>query len=159
MARTFKPKLKTGHRSRLEQRIGDHLDSLGVPYGFESMKIPYKVPERASRFMIDFVLPNGIIVEAKGWPFDSKDRQKHLLIREQHPELDIRFVFENPANRINPGSQTTYADWCLANGFKYAAKLVPQEWLDEETTSTTTKKSSSPTSRSTKRRTSKTRAS
>ena len=40
----------------------------------------------------DFVLNNGIIIEAKGW-FKARDRVKHLLIQEQYPELDIRFCF------------------------------------------------------------------
>ncbi|MBZ5882545.1 endonuclease I, partial [Escherichia coli] len=60
-----------------------------------------------------------------------EDRQKHLLINAQHPELDIRFVFSNPKARISKTSQTTYADWCERHGFKYAAKVIPQEWIDE----------------------------
>ena len=40
-----------------------------------------------------FRLDNGIIIETKG-AFNSADRKKHKLIKEQHPELDIRFMFE-----------------------------------------------------------------
>jgi hypothetical protein len=59
-----------------------------------------------------------------------EDRKKHLLIREQYPNLDIRFVFTNSKAKINKGSKTTYADWCDKNSFKYADKLIPKEWFN-----------------------------
>lgn len=73
---------------------------------------------------------NGIIIEAKGL-FETADRQKHLLIKKQYPHLDIRFIFQNPRNKIYKGSKTTYADWCKKHGFLYAAKLIPASWFRE----------------------------
>lgn len=73
---------------------------------------------------------NGIIIEAKGL-FETKDRQKHLLIKKQYPHLDIRFVFQNPKNTLYKGSKTTYADWCDKYGFKWATKLIPATWFKE----------------------------
>ena len=32
------------------------------------------------------------------------DRKKHLLIKEQHPELDIRFVFSRAGNKLSSKS-------------------------------------------------------
>jgi hypothetical protein len=75
-------------------------------------------------------LSNGIIIEAKGL-FEIDDRKKHLLIKKQYPQLDIRFVFQNPSNKIYQGSKTTYADWCKKNEFKYATKLIPSSWFKE----------------------------
>lgn len=75
-------------------------------------------------------MKNGIIIEAKGL-FDVKDRQKHLFIKEQYPDLDIRFVFQNPKNKLYSGSKTTYADWCDKYGFKWAAKVIPASWFTE----------------------------
>ena len=46
----------------------------------------------------DFILNNGIIVEAKGW-FKPTDRVKHLLVQEQYPDLDIRFYFKTLTTR------------------------------------------------------------
>lgn len=54
---------------------------------------------------------------------------KHLHIKAEHPDLDIRFVFSNSKQRISKTSKTTYADWCLKHGFQYADKEVPKEWL------------------------------
>ena len=54
-----------------------------------------------------------------------------MLIKEQYPHLDIRFVFSNPNHRLYKGSATTYADWCEKNGFKYAKQLIPASWFKE----------------------------
>lgn len=59
------------------------------------------------------------------------DRQKHLLVQEQYPELDIRFIFSNPNAKIRKGSKTSYADWCNKHGFLFAQKSIPKEWLKE----------------------------
>lgn len=117
-----------GFRSGLEEKIAASLQARGIQFGFESMAVSYTRPAKPARYTPDFILPNGVIVETKG-RFITSDRQKHLLVKEQHPELDIRFVFANPKTRISKVSKTTYADWCDRHGFKYAAQDVPDEWL------------------------------
>lgn len=117
-------------RSGLEARIAGQLETSGIDYTFEEEKIRYIVPERNATYTPDFVLPNGIIIEAKG-RFVTKDRQKHLLIRDQFPDFDIRFVFSNSKNKIGKGSKTTYADWCEKKGFLFADETIPEEWLKE----------------------------
>lgn len=94
------------------------------------MKIPFTHPPQAAKYTPDFPLPNGIIIESKG-RFLTKDRKKHKLIKEQHPKLDIRFVFSNSRSRISKQSKTTYAAWCETNGFLYADKYIPDAWLVE----------------------------
>jgi hypothetical protein len=90
--------------------------------------VAYIIPASEHTYNPDFKLPNGIIIETKG-RFVIADRKKHLLVKQQHPELDIRFVFTNSKNKINKKSKTTYADWCEKNGFKYADKEIPEEWF------------------------------
>ena len=90
----------------------------------------YKIPESVHKYTPDFILSNGIIIEAKGL-FEADDRKKHLLIKSQYPHLDIRFVFSNPRNKLYKGSKTTYADWCQKYGFKYASKSIPASWFKE----------------------------
>jgi hypothetical protein len=70
-------------------------------------------------------------VETKG-RFLLADRQKHILVKRHNPTLDIRFVFSNSKARISKAIRTTYADWCNKNGFKFADKEIPQEWMDED---------------------------
>ena len=116
-------------RSGLEVKVATKLKESGVEFEYETLKIKYRVDEIRT-YTPDFVFPNGLIVETKGY-FDSNDRKKHLLIKAQFPELDIRFVFQNSATKIRKGSKTSYGDWCQKNGFIYADKEVPKEWLTE----------------------------
>lgn len=119
-----------GWRSGLEEALGAQLKALGVSYSFEEYVIPFAQPAKPRKYTPDFVLPNGIVIESKG-RFLTADRQKHLLVKQQHPDIDIRFVFSNPNTRISKQSATTYAAWCESKGFKYAAKLIPSEWIRE----------------------------
>lgn len=120
-----------GFRSGLEKAISDQLAELGVDAAYEAIKIEYVKPQRTAKYTPDWQLPNGIIVESKG-RFMTEDRQKHLLVKAQHPDLDIRFVFSNPNQRISKTSATTYAMWCEKHSFLYAAKLIPLAWLREK---------------------------
>lgn len=119
-----------GYRSGLEEATAKWLEKKGVDFTYEQMKIQYTKPERKAKYTPDFVLPNGIIIETKG-RFVSEDRQKHLLVKHQHPDLDIRFVFTRSASRISKQSKTTYADWCTKNDFKFADLTIPESWLKE----------------------------
>jgi len=107
--------------------VAEQLKKAGVDFQYEKVKIQYRVNE-VKTYTPDIILPNGIFIETKG-RFVATDRKKHLLIKEQRPDLDIRFVFTNSKAKINKGSKTSYADWCVKNGFKYADKEVPKEWL------------------------------
>ncbi len=122
--------MKHGYRSGLEERIAEQLDKLGVEYQYEEVKLKYIKPASEHIYTPDFVLPNGIIVETKG-RFLMADRQKHILVRKHNPTLDIRFVFSNSNARISKTSRTTYAAWCIKNNFKYADKVIPEEWINE----------------------------
>jgi hypothetical protein len=120
----------TAYRSGLEDKVAQQLDNAGIEAAYEKYKLPYIIPATDHYYTPDWVLPNGIIVEAKGL-FDADDRKKHLLIKEQYPHLDIRFVFSSPATKIYSGSKTTVADWCEKHGYKYAKKFIPAAWFDE----------------------------
>ena len=119
-----------GYRSGLEESVDALLKQSGIDGQYEQHKVLYTIPISYHEYTPDFRLPNGIFIETKG-RFVIEDRKKHVLIKQQHPELDIRFVFQNSKNKIRKGSPTTYADWCKKHGFLYADKTIPQEWLDE----------------------------
>ncbi len=121
--------IKHGYRSGLEDRISEQLKSLKVSFKYEEFKIKYEVNE-VRTYTPDFELPNGIIIESKG-RFVAADRKKHLLVKKQHPKLDIRFVFSNSKAKISKGSKTTLGMWCDKHGYLYADKLIPEEWIKE----------------------------
>lgn len=107
--------------------MGLQLKAMGIPYGYETFRIPYK-PKALKHYTPDFTLPNGIIVETKG-RFVTADREKLKLIKQQHPDLDIRLVFSNSRQRISKQSRTTYALWAETHGFPFADRLIPSSWI------------------------------
>tara|TARA_R100001594_G_scaffold110166_1_gene144887 strand:- start:3279 stop:3692 length:414 start_codon:yes stop_codon:yes gene_type:complete len=123
--------LKYGFRSGLEISISEELDANKVKYQYEKVKLTYVKPQKAHTYTPDFYLEaHDFYIETKGL-FTSADRQKMRLIKEQHPEKDIRIIFSNSRSRISKKSKTTYAMWCEKYGFKYADKHIPLEWLNE----------------------------
>lgn len=87
----------------------------------------YKVEEER-KYLPDFVIGD-VVVECKG-RLTAADRKKLLLVRTQHPGLDLRLVFMYPNNKLSSKSKTRYWEWAEKNGFKWADKFVPKEWLE-----------------------------
>ena len=117
----------SNYRSGFEAKLAHQLQRGGVSFQYESIRLEYT---KTATYTPDFILPNGIIIEAKGvWTVE--DRTKHLLVREQHPHLDIRLVFMNASNKIRKGSDTTYAKWCEKKNILYANKQIPKSWLTQ----------------------------
>ena len=121
-------------KSKLEEVFNDFLEQNEISFGYEDFKISYLKPEKPSKYTPDFnCITNEnlrIIFETKG-QFLTSDRRKHLQIKQQYPDLDIRFVFSNMNARIGKKSKTTYAIWCERNGFQYANKHIPNAWIEE----------------------------
>ena len=122
--------IKHGYRSGLEHKLSIYLDEHKVKYDYENIKIEWE--DLAYRtYTPDFVLNNGIIIETKG-RFMAADRRKHIAIKKQHPKLDIRFVFTNSKAKLSKGAKSSYADWCIKNGFRYYDRIIPEDWLKEK---------------------------
>lgn len=128
MATTNFRHVPAGYRSGLEAKIMRMLIEAGIDAKYEPGRIPYTVAPKT--YTPDFILPNGIVIETKGY-FLPADRTKHLMVKAQHPNIDLRFIFQNPNQKLNKTSHTTYADWCKKHGFVYASKRIPTEWLTE----------------------------
>lgn len=117
-------------RSGLEVQVSQQLENLKIDFKYEPFKLKYTVPESNHSYTPDYVLINSnILIETKG-RLTRADRKKHELIAKQHPEVDLRFIFQNPNAKIIKGSMTSYADWADKNGFMWAKGLIPEEWLN-----------------------------
>ena len=113
-------------RSGLEEKVADLLVDLGVKYEYESTKVSYVI---SHNYTPDFVLPNGVWLETKGY-WDSKDRKKIKSVIQQNPDIDLRMVFQAPYNTISKKSKTTYASWCEKNNIKWCSfSNIPIIWL------------------------------
>ena len=137
--------IEPNFRSKLEEKVAEQLEQEGLDYGHESQWIHYVVPERKAKYLPDFSFDGcPIIIEAKGRfgggnpkfkqpaTDSAKERQKLILLKEQHPELDIRIVFQRASTPIYPKSPTSHGKWATDHGFKWSDKgVVPEEWMDE----------------------------
>lgn len=118
-------------RSGLEKKIYEDAESRGYTVDYEPSEpiVRYVVP---SRYIPDFKLGNGVLIEAKGW-LRPRDRGKMLRVKKENPELDIRFVLQRANSRISKAqSSLMYWQWCEKNGFPWAEGLIPEEWFNEE---------------------------
>lgn len=137
--------VKAEFKSGLEEKIAEQLTAAGIEFDYEGLTVPYVVPAREAKYKADFpILKTKIIIEGKGHfggsaigrynnmkANSAQERQKFALLKEQHPDLDIRFVFSRAAAPIYKGSPTTHAAWAETHGFKWADKTVPPEWIEE----------------------------
>src|SRR5262249_41167919 len=112
----------------------------GVKFGYEARVVKFTIPAFNAKYHPDFDCQGGIIIEAKGrfghrGNSGAEVRQRLALVREQHPDLDIRILFDkNAANLpIYKGSKTTKGQWATDHGFKWASGTVPAEWIAEMT--------------------------
>ena len=123
-----------GYRSGLEEKISEQLKQADVDFTYESEKIKYVQPAKNRTYTPDFIKlkqdGSKLYVETKG-RLTAADRKKMQWVKEQNPNLDIRIVFTNSNTKIAKNSKTTYADWCRKQGFIFADKEVPKEWLEE----------------------------
>ncbi len=118
-----------GKRSGLEVKIESQLNALNARFSYEPGRIPYTKPHY---YLPDFILPNGIVIEAKGY-FESSDRGKLKAVKAAFPGLDLRMVFSNSRTKIAKKSDTTYGMWCHSNDIPFFdSGLVPPAWIEED---------------------------
>lgn len=119
-------------RNPFEQRLWRQLRPTKRA-AYEPFPISYVVNEDRN-YWPDFSLVTKkehlIFLEGKG-KFTAIDRKKMLLVKTQHPHLDIRFVFYRAKAKIRKGSKTTHAMWAEKHGFPWADKSIPKEWINE----------------------------
>lgn len=121
---TYEAKL-AGFRSGFERTLDLQLKKSGVKYEYETMKIEYTL---AGTYNPDFILANGIIIEAKGY-MDKDAKRKMEAVRRQHPDLDIRIVFMQADKKMPNSSKQTHGQWATRHGFPWADGEIPDEWL------------------------------
>jgi hypothetical protein len=121
-------------RSKLELQFEEILKGFDVEYDYEVTKVPYIVPESNHTYTVDWTLLKGLLIETKGYLADYNERKKYVLIKEQHPDIDLRFVFADP-NKKCGGMKTTHAQWADKHEFKWCSiKDTEQlkQWITED---------------------------
>lgn len=122
--------MEDGMRSGFERTLAAQLKKAGMSFEYETLKVPYILE---GTYNPDFILANGIIIEAKG-VLDQACRRKMIAVKKQNPDLDVRFVFMRASNLVTKNSKTTYGMWAEKHGFPWADGLIPQEWFTSQLT-------------------------
>lgn len=133
-------KLEPAFRSGGEKIIADQLEAAGLPVNHEKLKLKYNIPAKDHTYNPDFHHGN-IVIEFKGGfgygpnkqrGDPTKERQKLVFVRDQHPEIDLRIIFQRASTKIRKGSPTSYGMWATANGFLWADKsTIPPQWIED----------------------------
>ena len=125
------------YRNKFETSTGEWLDRHDIDFEYESERIAYTV---SGKYVPDFIVQTAggktLYIETKGngRSFDDSTRRKMVAVRDQHPDKDIRIVFYSDGAfgaKRKDGSRLRQSEWAHKNGFKYAIKTIPEEWLNE----------------------------
>lgn len=125
MAKKFKSKFEGEFWKHRPKRQG-----LTVEYEPDTIEYIIK-----SKYTPDWIvrLKSGRVfyIETKG-KLKYEDRRKLLAIKNQHPNIDLRILFQKASNKLRKGSKTTYGEWAEKNGFLWSEGFsIPKEWLKE----------------------------
>lgn len=82
-------------------------------------------------YLPDFLLPNGIYVEAKGY-LDAASCKKMKAVKASNPHLDIRFVFQNANGKRNKRAKLRNWEWAERHHFPWAEATIPLSWFKEK---------------------------
>jgi len=124
---------KIPYRSSREVCLSKQLNEAGVPFKYEAKAFPYIRNGKVSWYTPDFKVADGIYLEGKGYFHGGdKDRQKLALVQQQHPQIDLRIVFQSERTPISSDTTMTYGDWADICGFTWSGGgKVPDNWLEE----------------------------
>lgn len=116
------------YRSKLEARVAELIPNAE----YESDKLTYIVPASTHKYLTDFKIAPTVFIEVKGRLMPS-ERKKYLLVKEQNPDVELRFFFDKANNKLYKGSPTTYGEWADKNGFKWSETKIgiPKDWIKE----------------------------
>lgn len=138
----YKKYKRTGRfRSGSELRVSKFLNDKGAKWKYEVLKYKYYTASKRQvicencgpvkaviekTYLPDFFLSNGVVLEVKG-RLTSADRTKMVAVKKQHPDLDVRLVFDYDRKYNAAGDK--YSDWAEKAGIPWCIKTIPDEWL------------------------------
>ena len=115
-------------RSGYEKRVFQNAQKQGRALEYEPSEpeLHYHMPKR---YYPDYRLPNGVIIEAKGY-FRPADRAKMLRVKKENPSYDIRFLFQRPNMKLSKAKNSImYWQWAERHGFPWAGgETIPAHW-------------------------------
>ena len=120
--------MKFKFKSKFEEAIYETAVRSRKKLEYEPIWVPYVIK---GSYNPDFVLPNGIIVEAKGY-LDAAACRKMKAVKASNPRLDIRFVFQNANGKRNKRAKLKNWEWAERHGFQWSEGTIPLAWWREK---------------------------
>ena len=139
-----------GFGSGIERTNSKRLEEAGVQFEYESeaCKFYYTKPVHKGKcsscgssevgsqhtYTADFKITTEsgkeiwIEIKGGGYSWTGETRAKHVLLKKQFPDRELRFVFCNEYALIGKGAKTTNKAWCKRHGFLCASKVIPKSW-------------------------------
>ena len=118
-------------KGTFEQRVIGKLKDAGVNYEYE----PYTLSYSVERSYVPDLKIGDIYVELKGY-FRQDAQRKMKAVKSQHPDLDIRFLFQRANSPVQgakvrkDGTKMTCSEWADRYGFTWAeGETIPKEWI------------------------------
>lgn len=115
-------------RSKFEESIYEAAMRSRKKLVHEPYFIPYIIK---GSYLPDFVMPNGIIIEAKGY-LDAASCRKMKAVKATNPDLDVRFVLQNANGKRNKRAKLKNWEWCERHGFPWSEGTIPLSWWKEK---------------------------
>lgn len=115
-------------RNNFELSVLKSLKALRTDVRYEAEELEYTITKQ---YIPDFVVTrkdgSKLYIEAKGY-MRPEMITKMKAVKRCHPELDIRFVFQQN-NKIR-GTKMKYTEWAKKYGFpSTVGSSIPKEWL------------------------------
>lgn len=120
--------LSAGYRSGLEAKFQAACVAKGWVLGYEQDKIKYVIPASNHTYTPDFTVTNNVYIETKGL-WTGEDRKKAVLLKQQHPDKHILYVFQRNQG-LSKKSTTTYLDWAAKNGLDACVFSDTKHWTE-----------------------------
>jgi hypothetical protein len=114
-------------RSKFEESIYEAAKRSRKSLEHEPHYIPYHIK---GSYLPDFIMPNGIYIEAKGY-LDAASCRKMKAVKACNPDLDIRFILQNANGKRNKRAKLKNWEWCERHGFPWAEGTIPLSWWKE----------------------------
>lgn len=120
--------VEAAYKSGLEAKFQEQTKALGYDLPYEIDRIKYTIPASKHTYTPDFTIKENVYVETKGL-WTGTDRKKAMLIKEQHPQIHILYVFYRD-QKLSKKSLTTYLAWANKNGLEACTFADKPTWID-----------------------------
>lgn len=128
------------YRSGYESAVARDSKMAEMEYEPKQHQLKYTIEKK---YLPDFVVEcfdgSIFLVECKGY-FRPSETAKYKAIKQQHPDLDLRFMLQNPNKPVRKGSKLTMSMWCEKYNYPWVGGTrIPLEWLKGDNTNDNTK--------------------